>query len=174
MFARKAKVPSGDFIAPEQVERPNKGRAPVYAIATDPSGRLRWESNELRGDRLVVLTSRKASTGYLADLRAKSISYLLCGPSRIDFATALARLRSHFGIRRVMLEGGGSINGALLAAGLIDEISLLICPFADGAPDLPTVFDAPKQDERKKATALRLMAAKPRPGGIVWLRYRVQ
>ena len=177
-FSRKVKVPPGDFIAAGQTLRafrPRKGAAasPVYAIAVDSSGKLRWDSQDMRGDRLVVLTTEKAPSGYLADLRAKSISYLICGKSEINFAAALGRLRKYFGIRKLMLEGGGSINGALLAAGLIDELSLLICPFADGSPSLPTVFDAPDSKLGKKATALRLMSAKARPGGVVWLRYRI-
>lgn len=31
-----------------------------------------------------------------------------------------------------MLEGGDGINGSFLRAGLIDEVSLLIAPVADG------------------------------------------
>jgi 2,5-diamino-6-(ribosylamino)-4(3H)-pyrimidinone 5'-phosphate reductase len=174
-FSRRAKVPQGDFVAATQALRSKRGAAikPVYAIAVDSSGKLRWESNDMRGDRLVVLTTEKAPSGYLADLRTKSISYLICGTSEINFASALARLRKYFGIRKLMLEGGGSINGALLAADLIDELSLLICPFADGSPSRPTVFDAADSELGKKARALRLMSAKPRPGGVVWLRYRV-
>jgi 2,5-diamino-6-(ribosylamino)-4(3H)-pyrimidinone 5'-phosphate reductase len=176
IFPKKASVPAGDFIA--EVE-PSPGRAggklaarPVCAIAVDALGKLRWESNDMRGDRLVVLTSRKAPAGYLADLRSKSISYLIGGKAEIDFRSALARLHRHFGIRKLMLEGGGGLNGSLLAAGLIDEISLLVCPFADGSREGPTVFDAPEAELKKKATALRLTSVKPRPGGVVWLRYK--
>lgn len=163
----RARVPQGDFVAAYP-----PAKKPVYAIAVDAGGKLRWESNDMRGDRLVVLTTEKAPAGYLADLRAKSISYFLCGASEVDFAAALRRLRRHFGIRKVMLEGGGRINGALLAAGLVDEISLLICPFADGSQELPTVFDADDNALKKHATRLRLMSVKQRPGQIVWLRYR--
>jgi riboflavin biosynthesis pyrimidine reductase len=175
-FPRAGKVPPGDFIVPEQTARPKNRRAakPVFAIAVDSSGKLRWESNVMRGDRFIVLTTTKASAGYLADLRAKSISYLIGGRNEIDFASVLARLRRHFGIRKLMLEGGGSINGALLAAGLIDEISLLVCPYADGAPSLPTVFDGPEPTRGALATRLKLMRLERRPGEVVWLRYRVR
>ncbi len=176
-FPRAAKVPAGDFIAEEQLPaRPRRGEPrPVYAVAVDAKGKLRWGSNVMRGDRLVVLTSAKAPKGYLADLRAKRISYLVAGTgSEIDFASALGRLRRHFGIRKLMLEGGGGINGALLAADLVDEMSLLICPFADGSTHAPTVFDASDDALKAKATPLRLVALKPRPGGVVWLRYRAK
>lgn len=174
VFSQKAKVPAGDFIADAQVYSPKKRKsaAPVYAIAVDGSGKLHWESNDMRGDHLVVLTTAKAPSGYLADLRAKSISYLLCGKTEIDFASALKRLHLRFGIRKVMLEGGGTINGALLAAGVVDELSLLICPYADGSQALPTVFDVSEKALKKKATKLKLMDVKIRPGQIVWLRYK--
>jgi riboflavin biosynthesis pyrimidine reductase len=166
-------VPPGDFIAPEpSAHQRRRGKAPVYAIAVDPTGKIRWESNDMRGDWLVVLTTAKAPAGYLADLRKKSISYLLAGRDRIDFASALERLARHFGIRKLMLEGGGSLNGSLLAAGLVDEISLLVCPYADGLAGAPSVFDCVPAKPTTPATALRLMAVRKRPGGVVWLRYR--
>lgn len=173
-FPSKAKVPRGDFLAAAQVSSPQKRRpgARVYAIAVDAAGKLHWESSDMRGDELVVLTTENAPPGYLADLRAKSISYFLCGKNEINFASALQRLRRHFGIRKLMLEGGGTINGAMLTAGLIDELSLLICPFADGSRQQPTVFDAPEKLLGKKATALKLKSATMRPGQLVWLRYR--
>jgi riboflavin biosynthesis pyrimidine reductase len=173
-FSRKARIPSGDFIADIQLpsSAPKRSKV-VYAIAVDASGKLRWISNDMRGDQLIVLTTARAASGYLADLRSKSISYLIGGKTEIDFVAVLHRLHRHFGIRKVMLEGGGAINGALLAAGVVDEISLLLCPFADGSRQLPTVFDVPEKLLGKKATALKLIGVKPRPGQIVWLRYRV-
>jgi len=172
-WRRKPHVPRGDFIASEQLP-PSRGRRPVYAIAIDPAGKIRWDGNEMRGDRFVVVTSERAPSGYLADLRAKSISYLIGGRREIDFAPVLARLGRIFGIRKIMLEGGGSINGAFLSAGLIDELSLLICPFADGAQNVPTTFDVADADLRKKATALRLVSVSRRPGEVLWLRYRTR
>jgi len=178
IFSRKTKIPPGDFIVDAQRSSPKKpkkqkSRPPIYAVAVDASGKLRWDSNDMRGDQLVVLTTAKAPAGYLADLRAKSISYLLCGKAEINFASAFGRLHRRFGIRKIMLEGGGTMNGTLLAAGLVDEVSLLICPYADGSRKFPTVFDAPEKSLKKKATALKLISAKTCPGQIVWLRYKV-
>jgi riboflavin biosynthesis pyrimidine reductase len=42
----------------------------------------------------------------------------------------------------LLVEGGGGANGAFLRAGLIDEISLVICPAIDGANGAPSVFDS--------------------------------
>ena len=171
-FPSKIKVPPGDFL-PVALARDAKAlpRSRAFAVAVDAAGKLHWESNDMRGDQLVVLTTEKASSGYLADLRAKSIPYLLCGRREVNFASALNRLHRHFGIRKIMLEGGGRLNGSLLAAGLIDELSLLVCPFADGSREQPTVFDSAEKLLGRKARGLRLKSATVRPGQIVWLRY---
>ena len=172
-FPHRGAVPAGDFLPEVHALKPRKLRSAklIYAVAVDAKGKLRWESNDMRGDRLVVLTTRRAPLGYLSDLRSKSIPYLVCGDTEISFSEALTKLHRHFGIKKVMLEGGGRLNGTLLAEGLIDELSLLICPFADGSRDLPTVFDTPKAAVAKQATPLRLKSLSKRPGGVVWLRY---
>jgi riboflavin biosynthesis pyrimidine reductase len=54
--------------------------------------------------------------------------------------SALEILNRELGIERLLLEGGGGSNGAFLRAGLIDEISLAICPAVDGAKGAPSIF----------------------------------
>src|SRR5271165_5148135 len=53
------------------------------------------------------------------------------GKSSIDLTDAVNQLGEHFGIRTLLLEGGGHINGAFLEADLIDEVSLLVVPGID-------------------------------------------
>lgn len=71
-----------------------------------------------------------------------------------------------------MLEGGGRINGHMLAAGLIDEVSLLVAPVADGRVGTPALFDVVGSDI--SAVALRLENVDRREDDILWLRYRVE
>jgi riboflavin biosynthesis pyrimidine reductase len=77
------------------------------------------------------------------------------------------------GIRRLMLEGGGTFNGAVLGAGLVDEISQVVVPVVDGGRNVATIFDIPGDPPRKAAAALRLKSRRTLPGGAQWLRYRV-
>jgi len=49
-------------------------------------------------------------------------------------------------LKRLLLEGGGGSNGAFLRAGLIDEISLAICPAVDGAKGAPSSLDSSDGD----------------------------
>jgi riboflavin biosynthesis pyrimidine reductase len=157
----------GDFLAPAP-------RGSTYAVAVDTGGRLSWRSNEVNGDRLIVLLSSRAPAAKRAALRARGISYLISPGSRIDFGGALVKLRRHFGIRRLMLEGGGRINGAFLQAGLIDELSLLLSPVIDGDPATTGLFATEPPDRPGPARGLRLRHVVRRPGGVLWLRYDVR
>lgn len=161
--ATRRRVPRRDFIA-----NPN---AESYAVAIDPSGKLTWRSSSIDGAHVITVLTGRVSDDYLAFLQAKGVSYLFGGRTAIDLATVLAKLRAAFGIRTLLLEGGGRINGTFLSAGLIDELSLLIAPVADGSIGTPTLFDA-KEGKGPQRT-LRLTAVERLKGGIVWLRYRL-
>jgi riboflavin biosynthesis pyrimidine reductase len=158
------RLPRTDFVA-----RPD---ARSFAIALDPRGKLRWTSGAIDGDHVVAILTEQVTDRYLRFLRAQGVSYLFGGKRRIDLPTVLGKLRARLGIRRLLLEGGGKINGAFLAAGCIDELSLLVAPVADGGVGTPTLFDAP--GGRGPARALRLTSVERRRGGLLWVRYGVR
>ena len=54
---------------------------------------------------------------------------------------------------------------------MIDELSVLVAPVADGSIGTPTLFDV--DSRRAPARSLRLLSMEKRAGGIVWLRYKV-
>jgi riboflavin biosynthesis pyrimidine reductase len=87
---------------------------------------------------------------------------------------SLELLNSELGLERLLLEGGGGSNGAFPRVGLIDEISLAICPAVDGAK--PSIFDSSDDNAASAAPvrAMTLMSSEVLEGGAVWLRYRLQ
>jgi riboflavin biosynthesis pyrimidine reductase len=105
-------------------------------------------------------------------LRERGISYIVSGRAAVDLAEAVGLLGEHFGIQTLLLEGGGHINGAFLEAGLIDELSLLLVPGADGRHDVPAVFEG-ASPERKAAVPLKLKSVERRANDALWLRYTV-
>lgn len=149
--------------APEAQEGP-------YAIAVDQGAKLHLNTGEINGDKVILILTESVSDDHLAELRRDGISYLFAGRSETDLALALKTLGEEFGIRRLLLEGGGGINGSFLAAGLIDEISLLILPLADGASGMPTTFDGPAVP----ASLLSLSAVERLDNDVLHLRYRVE
>ena len=155
-------APRADFRA--------EGDFESFAFAIDPRGRLAWESNEISGDHVVAILSERVSDEYLAFLRERGVSYILSGERDIDFSRALGRIGERFGVRTLMLEGGGSINGSLLAARLIDEVSLLVAPSVDGRVGTPALFDINRDGA---VYQLALQHVERRNDDLIWLRYRV-
>lgn len=150
--------------------------ADIYAVALDFHGRLHWGArNEIEGDPVIVAISETVSDAHLNALRVSGVSYLFCGRESLNLPLLLGKLREAFGIRRLLVEGGGGINGSFLEAGLVDELSLLVAPAVDGARGIQAVFDYDRSEgtEPAKGVKLALIHCEQRPGGVVWLRYRV-
>jgi 2,5-diamino-6-(ribosylamino)-4(3H)-pyrimidinone 5'-phosphate reductase len=157
-------TPREDFVAP--------GEFDSFAFAIDPRGKLAWASNDIDGDHVVAILSERVSDEYLAALRDGGVSYLLAGEKDIDLKLALGKIGARFDVRRLMLEGGGSINGSMLRAGLIDEVSVLVVPVADGRSGMAALFD----DDQGGVTPrqLSLFAVERLAGDVLWLRYAVR
>ena len=54
---------------------------------------------------------------------------------------ALESLNQQHGVKVLRVDSGGTLNSVLLAAGLVDEVSVLIHPFLAGGEPGPTMFD---------------------------------
>ena len=150
--------------------------ASAIAVAIDPRGKLHYGQSDVGGDHIVAILGETVSDSYLAELRADGVSCLFAGSDGSDLALALATLKRDFGVRSLLLEGGGRTNGAFLKAGLIDELSIVVCPAVDGLSGVASIFDyVGEADERPAGDqTLRLLAIEALDGGFVWLRYRFE
>jgi len=157
----------------ERTDRVADQRARRFAIGADAKGALRFQEPDVGGDHVVLLVSERVGDDYLSHLQDAGVSYLFCGKDHVDVKVALDKIRRVLGIRRLMLEGGGLFNGALLHAGLVDEISQVVVPVVDGGRGVTTIFDIPGDPPRKAAAALRLRSSRRLPGGVSWFRYRI-
>ncbi|MDN7437086.1 RibD family protein [Burkholderia multivorans] len=145
-------------------------------VVLDPKGRIRYESGQIEGDDVIAVLSEQVSDAYLAHLRELGISYLFAGRDGHDLALAMQALGTTFGMRRVLLEGGGIVNGAFLKAGLIDEVSLMLYPGIDGLSGIHTLFECqgPAGLLPSEGTTLQLTHLERLPDDIVWLRYVIR
>ena len=150
--------------------------ARAYGVVLDTHGRIAWGRSDISGDPIIVALSGQVSDAHLAGLRKDGVSYFFAGERELDLAAVLEFLNRDLGVKRLLIEGGGLNNGEFLRAGLIDEISLAICPAVDGAKGAPSVFDSRDQDTELRAplTQMSLESCETLEGGAVWLRYRVR
>ncbi|SON58474.1 5-amino-6-(5-phosphoribosylamino)uracil reductase (plasmid) [Hartmannibacter diazotrophicus] len=146
------------------------------AVAIDPSGRIHYGHDNIGGDHAVAVLGHQVSDTYLAELREDGVSYIFAGPSGDDLPGAMAQLAYFFGVQKLLLEGGGTINGVFLRHRLINEFSTLISPALDGRAGAPSIIDYRGAiDESPGAgQALRLMGCEILEGGTVWLRHSVE
>jgi 2,5-diamino-6-(ribosylamino)-4(3H)-pyrimidinone 5'-phosphate reductase len=94
---------------------------------------------------------------------------LVTGGTRVDLGAALRVLAQRESARTVRVDSGGTLTGALLGAGLVDEVSLLVHPVLAGAGATHRWHGA----EPAPAAALEQLGCDALDHGLVWLRYRV-
>jgi len=146
-----------------------------WLLVTDGRGRLRggYTGAERPNCHILHLTSRAAPPEYLAFLREREIPYWIVGEERVDLPLAMRRVRAELGIECLLSEAGARLNGALLRAGLVDELHLILRPELIGGSETPALFDGPDLAPDQWPNPLRLDAAMVRAGGTLWLRYTV-
>ena len=145
-----------------------------FHICPDTKGILQWDSATMEDGRpLLILTSENVPAEYISYLRKKDISYIATGKNGIDLADAMDTLGSDFGVKRLAVLGGGLINGGFLAAGLIDEVSLLLAPGIDGREGWRAMFDG-IADQSKLPTKLKLQSVEKLENDVIWIKYIVK
>ena len=147
-----------------------KRDADRYAISIDPQGKVAWTSNEALDSHVVSVVTEAVSDDYLAYLKSIDVSYIFGGKTEIDLVQVIAILAAELGTKRLIVEGGPTVSGSFLNAGLVDEVSVLILPLIDGRKEHPASFEI-AEETWKKPTYLTLSSAEIQEGGSVWLRY---
>jgi riboflavin biosynthesis pyrimidine reductase len=166
-------------VAQQRIARENdladrRGRS--LAVGIDLHGKLHYETDEVEGDHLVAILGHGVSDSYLADLRSVGVSYVFASDADNGLAQALEAIGEGFQVDSLCLQGGGSINGSFLKAGLIDEVSVLVYPGIDGLSGVPSIYDYQGEEDDRPAAgkSLRHVSTETLEGGAVWLRYMVE
>jgi riboflavin biosynthesis pyrimidine reductase len=150
--------------------------AKVYGVVLDARGKVAFGRSDIGGDPIVAVLTKAVSDAHLAGLRSEGISYIFAGDTALDLPLTLEILNRELGVKRLLVEGGGTTNGSFLRAGLIDEINLVLNPAVDGTRGAPSAFDARDDDGAQKAPLqeITLESSQALQGGALWLRYRVK
>lgn len=120
--------------------------APSYLVCADSAGTLGWQQNTIKYQNrpeahIIEILGDKASDAYVAYLREHNISYIFAGKEKVDCEIAAKKLYELFGIKTLMVSGGGLINGAFLKTGIVDEISLVVSPVIEPERGINTAFE---------------------------------
>lgn len=157
-----------------QKERQRKGLpAEPLRILVSEDGRIDPGAPifQKRVSPVLVITTERAVKACIARLNDVA-TVKPFGKRVVDFTRAFLWLRKAHGVKRLLCEGGGETNAALLQAGVVDEIHVTICPLVLRGRSAPTICDGEGATSLKRATWLKLKAVKCVKGEL-FLTYRV-
>ena len=143
-----------------------------WLVIVDSAGRvsrLDWLRRRPFWRDVLVLCSETTPAGHLERLQRTGVQHLVLGAARVDLAAALTVLADRYGVADVRVDAGGSLNGALLAAGLVDRVSTVVAPVVAGSGDGSARPVAAATD--REATLMRLTSVEHLRNGHVWLRH---
>ena len=150
------------------VPRPGPAADGPLLAVVDGRARVReWEALRDCGSWSGVLALRAGETP--VDDGVSPARQLVTGTNRVDLAAALGALGKREGAKLVRVDSGGSLIGALLRDGLVDEVSLLVHTCLAGAAGERVWHGG----EPAHALHLERIAAEPLDSGLTWLRYRI-
>lgn len=167
--ASSVNYPIEDWTAPHEEKD--------FIVSADPKGTLAWSKNYIQRpgrpkSHVIEALTEQVSPDYLAYLRDRGISYVFAGETWLDCPLLLHKLKTRFGIDRLMASGGGYMNGSLLQDDLINEVSIVMAPVADGNPTAVSIFERSDFLPQRAPAAFSLLEAKKLEGDGLWLRYK--
>lgn len=160
----------------DETEKKEKDGSSPLLVVVDSRGRIRnWHrlKTEPYWRDAVALCSRSTPQEYLDYLKENSVEYLIYGDDHVDLRQALEELNSRYGVQLIRVDSGGTLNGALLRAGLVDEVSVLVHPFLVGGTTCQSMFRAPDLTSEQGVVTLKMIDIKKLKDDIMWLMYEV-
>ena len=85
-----------------------------------------------------------------------------------EYYTALDSLNC---VKRMVVVGGGKLNGGFLDAGLLDEISVMTAPGIDGRSGQPALFDGRADGDAFLPLRLTYQSCRVLDNEVIWTRY---
>jgi 2,5-diamino-6-(ribosylamino)-4(3H)-pyrimidinone 5'-phosphate reductase len=150
--------------------------ATPYLVIVDSRGQIRtWRriQHEPYWRNVVLLCSHSTPRDSVEYARQCGVECIVAGDERVDLRAALEELNARYGIATVRVDSGGRLNGALLRAGLVDEVSVLIHPCLVGGTSPRSIFVAPDLTVPEGTIPLKLIHLERLQDDILWLRYEV-
>jgi 2,5-diamino-6-(ribosylamino)-4(3H)-pyrimidinone 5'-phosphate reductase len=120
-----------------QGRSPNPIKVGVVTVADIP---IDSDFVKVGETRVVIFTTSQTSNEQIERLRAHNVEVFVEDAPRVDLSKMLLTLYS-IGVKRLMVEGGGTMNFELMRLGLVDELMMYIAPMVFGGASAPTPAD---------------------------------
>ena len=154
----------------EPLGAPEAGDTRPLMVVVDSRGRFRGYRSVMEFGawrKAIALCTPSTPKDHLEYLARAGVESFCCGEDHVDLGAALDWLSERFAVKVVRVESGGLLNGALLEAGLADEVQLLVHPLLVGPGK--SMYRPPGPG----IVSLRLIESEQFEQGAVLLRYEV-
>ena len=142
-------------------------------IIVDSNGRCPLDAAILHrgaGQRMIGVS--KACPAERRTALEEYATVIVAGDEHVDLARLLEEVGAR-GVERLMVEGGGTLIGALFEEGLVNELSVYIGNMIIGGATAPTLADGPGRSAARPFVRLELVDMQPCEEGVL-LHWRVQ
>ena len=140
-------------------------------IVVDSTARIPLDAKVLNKEdgKRIVAVSETADPARVSAL-TKYATVIVAGGSKVDLALLLDKL-GDMGIRRIMVEGGGTLIDGLVRADLVDEIYTYVGNIIIGGKDAPTLADGEGFFRESDFSRLTLIETRKMESGVLlhWL-----
>lgn len=116
-----------------------EGESPIRVIPSSNAD-IPLDANVLGPDaKTVIAVSEEAPADRVAAIRGKGADVVVSGNTHVDLPLLMRILQEDYNVRRMMIEGGPTLNWHMLHHHLVDEIRLIHLPFIVGGADTPSL-----------------------------------
>ena len=119
-----------------------KGKNPIRIIL-DSHGTIKNTSKIIKTAKnvpTIIVTSQLVSKRNFSRLKNLPLDVIVCGKNHVDIRK-LVPILCKKGIKKILVEGGGTLNLSFLKNNLINEIIVTITPFVLGSENSVNLFE---------------------------------
>jgi 2,5-diamino-6-(ribosylamino)-4(3H)-pyrimidinone 5'-phosphate reductase len=115
------------------------GKSPLRVIPCSMAD-LPLDANVLGKDApTAIAVCEAAPKDRVEAIMRKGAHVIVAGKNHVDLPLLLSILKKQFGVQKLMIEGGPTLNWHMLHDKLVDEIRLIHLPFIVGGADTPSL-----------------------------------
>ena len=157
---------------PSLTVRRTRGKNPVRVIV-DSEARTPLIAKVLDGSaRTIIAVTNRAPKRRVKGLLKTGTQVMACGSEKVCLPKLLEKLHAR-GVRKILLEGGSTLNWSMLKQGLVDEVRIAIAPRIVGGTTARTLVGGNGFARVSKSVKLKLSSMK-RVGEDLLLTYMVK
>lgn len=129
-----------------------------------------------RSKKLFIVTTNKSHPAFALKLEYSNIEIILYEIA-IIFSDLFTKLYSEYGVDRLTVQSGGTLNATLIRDGLIDRVLLVVAPALIGGVNTSTLMDGESlhsESDLTKIKTLEFVQATPLENSYLLLEYKVR